>query len=289
MSQNMENIKNLREMTGAGFLDCKKALEENSNDIEKSVTFLRKKGLAKASKKSTRSTNEGAIGIYSNEAFTVMLEVNTETDFAAKNETFLNFLDTIGNFSLQVENIEDLSKKDFLNKVFNSKKISEHFTEIIAKIGENIVLRRLATISNNNNTKTYTYIHNPYKSNIGKICVMLNAKINENNDETKKFGKNLCMHIAASKPLALNIENLDNSLIQKEKDVQLATIQSSGKPENIINKILEGKMNKYYSEVILLNQPYILDTDNIVKKVIEDFSAKNLFEIIKYEIFVLGS
>ena len=133
------------------------------------------------------------------------------------------------------------------------------------------------------------YTHNNYKSNIGKICVILQAEVENNNEDIKQFGKNLCMHIAASKPLALDKDQLDLSVIAKEKDVQLATIKSSGKPENIIEKILEGKMKKYFSEVTLLNQPYIFDTDKDVREVLLDFSSNNIFKIISYELFVLGS
>ena len=132
-------------------------------------------------------------------------------------------------------------------------------------------------------------MHNPYRPNIGKIGVLLKAEVQNNNENTKQFGKNLCMQIAASKPLALDVDKLDLSLIEKERDVQLATIKSSGKPENITEKILEGKMKKYFSEITLLNQPYIFDTDKDVRKVVIDFSSNNIFNIINYELFVLGT
>ena len=138
----MKNIKNLREITGVGFLDCKKALEQNNNNIENSVDFLRKKGLAKAIKKSSRQANEGAIGVYSNNHKTILLEVNTETDFAAKNEIFLDFLDKIGNYLLSTKDENNITTENFLKMTFGNKEISEHFTEVIAKIGENIVLKK---------------------------------------------------------------------------------------------------------------------------------------------------
>ena len=288
MSNLIDNIKNLRKITGAGFLDCKKALEESDNKIEKSIVFLRKKGLAKASNKSSRETKEGAIGVYMNNSIAIMLEVNTETDFAAKNSIFLDFVDQIGQYALSVNNTSILKLDKFLNHSFDGKKISEYFTEIIAKIGENIVLKRLSFINKSLDSEFFSYIHNPYRSNIGRICVILQAEVN-NKEDAKQFGKNLCMHIAASKPLALDIDKLDISLVEKEKDIQLATIKSSGKADNIIQKILEGKMNKFFSEVTLLNQPYIFDTNKNVRTVVSEFSSNNLFNIINFELFVLAS
>ena len=288
MNDIMLNVKNLRDMTGAGFLDCKKALEVNDQNIDKSIDYLRKKGLAKASKKSSRQTNEGAIGIYSNDSKTALIQINTETDFAAKNEVFLDFMDNIGKFVLEVENI-NISIESFVKLSIDSKIINEYFTDIINKIGENIILSKLIIVPNNEKCMISTYIHNSYKKNIGKIAVVLKSKVYEINDESNILGKNLCMHIAASKPLALNIENLDKNLIKKEREIQRETIKSSGKPNSIAEKILEGKMKKYYSESVLLDQPYILDLDKTVKQIITEFSKRNSFEIIDYKLIVLDS
>ena len=288
MNNIMVNVKNLRDMTGAGFLDCKKALEANDQSIEKSIVYLRKKGLVKANKKSSRQTNEGAIGLYSNEAKTVLIQINTETDFAAKNEVFLNFMNEIGGFALVVDNI-NISLESFLKLSFRNKIISEYFTDIITKIGENIILSQLIIVPNNDGCMISTYIHNAYKKNIGKIAVVLKSKINEIDEESKILGKNLCMHIAASKPFALSIEKLNNNLIKKEREIQIETIKSSGKPNNILEKILEGKMKKFYSDSVLLEQPYILDLDKTVKQIITEFSKRNNFEIIDYKLIVLNS
>tara|TARA_B100000315_G_scaffold8737_1_gene8607 strand:+ start:3203 stop:4069 length:867 start_codon:yes stop_codon:yes gene_type:complete len=288
MNNIMVNVKNLRDMTGAGFLDCKKALEANDQSIEKSIVYLRKKGLAKANKKSSRQTNEGAIGLYSNEAKTVLIQINTETDFAAKNEVFLNFMNEIGGFALEVDNI-NISLENFVKLSFRNKIISEYFTDIITKIGENIILSQLIIVPNNDGCMISTYIHNAYKKNIGKIAVVLKSKINEIDEESKIFGKNLCMHIAASKPFALSIEKLNKNLIKKEREIQIETIKSSGKPNNILEKILEGKMKKFYSDSVLLEQPYILDLDKTVKQIITEFSKINNFEIIDYKLIVLNS
>ena len=288
MNNIMVNVKNLRDMTGAGFLDCKKALEANDQSIEKSIVYLRKKGLAKANKKSSRQTNEGAIGLYSNEAKTVLIQINTETDFAAKNEVFLNFMNEIGGFALEVDNI-NISLESFVKLSFGNKIISEYFTDIITKIGENIILSQLIIVPNNDGCMISTYIHNAYKKNIGKIAVVLKSKINVIDEESKILGKNLCMHIAASKPFALSIEKLNKNLIKKEREIQIETIKSSGKPNNILEKILEGKMKKFYSDSVLLEQPYILDLDKTVKQIITEFSKINNFEIIDYKLIVLNS
>ena len=288
MNNIMVNVKNLRDMTGAGFLDCKKALEANDQSIEKSIVYLRKKGLAKANKKSSRQTNEGAIGLYSNEAKTVLIQINTETDFAAKNEVFLNFMNEIGGFALEVDNI-NISLESFVKLSFRNKIISEYFTDIITKIGENIILSQLIIVPNNDGCMISTYIHNAYKKNIGKIAVVLKSKINEIDEESKILGKNLCMHIAASKPFSLSIEKLNKNLIKKEREIQIETIKSSGKPNNILEKILEGKMKKFYSDSVLLEQPYILDLDKTVKQIITEFSKINNFEIIDYKLIVLNS
>ena len=288
MSDLMQNIKNLREMTGAGFLDCKKALEENDNNVENSVDFLRKKGLAKANKKSSREAKEGAVGFYFNLKFTSVIQINTETDFAAKNDIFLNFMDEIGDYTLQVEN-SNISLEDFNQMSFNGVTINDRFKDIIAKVGENIILSKLIIIDNDDKNLVSTYVHNAYRKNIGKIAVILKSRVDNINEEAKVLGKNICMHIAASKPLALNLEGLDKSLIKKEKEVQFETIKSSGKPENIINKILDGKMKKFFGETVLLNQQFILDPDKDIETLLSDFSKNNKFEIIEYNYMVIGS
>ena len=150
-------------------------------------------------------------------------------------------------------------------------------------------MKNIFTLYKDSKSEFYTYTHNAYRSNIGKICVILKAEVNERNEEINRLGKNLCMHIAASKPLALDVNDLESSLIEKEKEIQLATIKSSGKPDNIIEKILDGKMKKFYSEVTLLNQFYVLDTDKNVKTIIADFSSKNFFNISQFKILSIGS
>lgn len=288
MSNLMENIKSLRDITGAGFLDCKNALAENNNDIESSADYLRKKGLIKASKKSSREAKEGAIGIYSSENLTSIIQINTETDFAAKNDVFLNFMDEIGRYTLD-PSCSNMSIDAFNKHIVKDKTIGDYFNDMIAKIGENIILSKLIFIENDKNSMLSSYIHNSYKKNIGKIAVILKTNVANIDEEAKTLGKNICMHIAASKPLAIDISNLDKDLIEKEKSLLIDTIKSSGKPDNIVEKILEGKMKKFYTETTLLNQKYILDTDKTVKETINDYSKKNNFEVISYNLMVLGS
>ena len=208
-------IKELREKTGAGFLDCKNALTENNNNIELSIDSLRKKGLAKATKKSSREANEGAIGFYNNENISVILKINSETDFSAKSDTFLDFLDSIGNIALSTNN-KNLNLNDFLKVEDNGKSINDLLTEMIAKIGENLLINDLKVFDNKKDKVNY-YVHNPYRKNIGKIVSAVFYSTEEENDEVRAFSKSLCMHIAASKPEAMDIDQLPSELIASEK------------------------------------------------------------------------
>ena len=283
MPSTTELIKELRVKTGAGFLDCKKSLEENNNDIEKSIETLRKKGLAKASKKTDRAANEGAVGVYINNDITVLIKVNSETDFAAKSETFLNFLDSLGQYVLE-KNIH-INKSDFLNSKYNTGTIQDYFNSMIAKIGENLILNDLIIKENKKSVYSY-YIHNSYRGNIGKIISLLEYSVNKKDNEIETLSKNLCMHIAAMKPESLDINDLDKSLVSNEEKIQRELIMNSGKPSNIVEKILEGKMKKYYSEVTLLNQSYILDTEKTVKEIIDSYSNYN-FKLVSFELVSL--
>ena len=283
MSNLTELIKELREKTGAGFLDCKKSLESNNNDIEKSIEELRKKGLAKASKKSDRVANEGAVGFYSNNKITVLIKVNSETDFAAKSDTFLDFLDILGNLVLQKNNT--LNKNEFLKLQYESGTVEDFFNSMIAKIGENLILNDLI-IKENKNSKYAFYIHNSYRNNIGKIISLIEYTSDNKNNEIEALSKNLCMHIAAMKPESLDISDLDKNLIKNEENIQRELILNSGKPSNIVDKILVGKMKKFYSEITLLNQSYILDQDKSVREIINQFS-KTDFNLISFELINL--
>ena len=283
MSNIMTLIKELREKTGAGFLDCKKTLEENNSNIEKSIDALRKKGLAKASKKSDRVANEGAVGVYSNSEITVIIKVNSETDFAAKSDTFLNFLDTLGKIVLENKGI--LNTEQFLNLKYEKGTVQDYFNSMIAKIGENLVLNDLLVKENRNFNYAF-YIHNSYRSNIGKIISFLEYSTNKKDSQIETLSKNLCMHIAAMKPESIDISDLDKTIIQNEEKIQKELILNSGKPSAIVDKILKGKMKKFYSEITLLNQIYILDQDKTIREIIDEYSEFE-FKLITFELISL--
>ena len=283
MSSITQLIKELREKTGAGFLDCKKSLVDNNNDIEKSIEALRKKGLAKASKKSDRAAIEGAVGFYSNEKISVLIKVNSETDFAAKSDTFLDFLDSLGN--LVLENNTNIDKEQFLKLQFENGTVQDYFNSMIAKIGENLILNDLLIKENKNSNYSF-YIHNSYRKNIGKIISLVEYSTTDNNTEIEDLSKNLCMHIAAMKPDSMDINDLDKNLISNEEKIQKELILNSGKPSNIVEKILEGKMKKFFSEVTLLNQSYILDQDKTVRDIINQYS-KYEYELISFDLINL--
>ena len=286
MSEDLKLVKELRNKTGAGFLDCKLALKNNENDIEKAVDDLRKKGLAKASKKSSRLASEGAVGVYSSDNLTVIIKINSETDFAAKSDTFLDFIDNLGNIALNINDAK-LEVQKFLNLKSNDKLISELITEMIAKIGENIILSELEIIEHKNNNVSY-YVHNAYRRNVGKIISIIQFNSSSIDNEIKQFSKNICMHIAALKPEAIDKNGLSKDLVDKEVKIQKELILSSGNPENVIEKILDGKMNKFFSEITLMNQSFVLDPDKTVKQVIDDYEEKYSFELINFKLFTLN-
>ena len=277
MGEDLKLVKELRNKTGAGFLDCKEALSNNNGNIDNAIDYLRKKGLAKASKKSSREANEGAIGFYENNSICILIKINSETDFAAKSDTFLKFVDYIGNIILDLNKTE-LDLDMFLDTKISSKSIKEIFDEMIAKIGENIVISDLRVFNKNNNYLSF-YVHNAYRKNIGKIISVLKYSSDSNDESIQNLAKNLCMHIAALKPEAVDENSLDQTTIDKELNIQKELIASSGKPENVIDKILEGKMKKFYSEVTLLNQSFVLDPDKTVKEVINSNHKDKKFEI----------
>ncbi len=277
MGEDLKLVKELRNKTGAGFLDCKEALSNNNGNIDNAIDYLRKKGLAKASKKSSREANEGAIGFYENNSICILIKINSETDFAAKSDTFLKFVDYIGNIILDLNKTE-LDIDMFLDTKISSKSIKEIFDEMIAKIGENIVISDLRIFNKNNNYLSF-YVHNAYRKNIGKIISVLKYSADSNDESIQNLAKNLCMHIAALKPEAVDENSLDQTTIDKELNIQKELIASSGKPENVIDKILEGKMKKFYSEVTLLNQSFVLDPDKSVKEVINSNYKDKKFEI----------
>tara|TARA_Y100001970_G_scaffold278906_1_gene385322 strand:+ start:2175 stop:3035 length:861 start_codon:yes stop_codon:yes gene_type:complete len=286
MADDLKLVKELRDKTGAGFLDCKEALGNNDGDIDNAIDYLRKKGLAKASKKSTREANEGAVGFFQNTKKCALIKVNSETDFAAKGDTFLDFIDYLGKILIDLDKL-DPDLDTFLNTQVESKTIKEIVDEMIAKIGENIVISEVRVFNINKSNMSF-YVHNSYRKNIGKIISIIKYTANTNDETTQNFAKNLCMHIAALKPEAIDEKNLDQEIINKELNIQKELIASSGKPENVIEKILDGKMKKYYSEVTLLNQNFVLDPDKTVQDIINSEHKNNNFEIKMFNFLTLS-
>ena len=268
-------IKELRQSTGAGFKDCNLALKESNGDLEKAVEILRIKGVSKASKKMSRDAKEGVIVISESENKTSMIEINCETDFVAKNNDFLLFVKEIGNLN----NLNN-SNLDKLNEAVmkNNKTVKENLISLIAKIGEKITLGRAKTIEaiNSNN---YFYQHATIKDNISKLGVILNLDKNGEKKDIDSFGKQLSMHIAASNPLALNIDKLNPDIIAKEQELITEELKNSGKPDDIAKKISLGKLNKFKQENSLLTQDWVMEPKKKVQEIIKDLNLSN--EVIK--------
>jgi len=266
-------IKELRERTGAGMLDCKKALEENGGDIEKAIDWLREKGIAKAAKKSGRVAAEGLVfaAVSADRKKGTILEFNSETDFVAKNDEFKNFGEKLVQLSLE----HDLTSEDEL-KAFEleGKKVEDNLTELIAKIGENMNIRRLKLVSTNGFIETYIHLG-------GKIGVLLNVS-GEATPENVEKAKGVAMHVAAMDPKYLNSEQVTADDLEREKEIARHQLQQEGKPENIIEKILDGKMRKFYEENCLVNQKYVRDDSVTIEKFIAPSS------IISFDRFKVG-
>ena len=266
-------IKELRERTGAGMLDCKKALEENGADIEKAIDWLREKGIAKAAKKSGRVAAEGLVfaAVSADRKKGAILEFNSETDFVAKNDEFKTFGEKLVQLSLE----HDLTSEDEL-KAFEleGKKVEDNLTELIAKIGENMNIRRLKLVSTDGFIETYIHLG-------GKIGVLLNVS-GEATPENVEKAKGVAMHVAAMDPKYLNSEQVTADDLEREKEIARHQLQQEGKPENIIEKILEGKMRKFYEENCLVNQKYVRDDSVTIEKFIAPSS------IISFDRFKVG-
>ncbi|HHB80841.1 MAG TPA: elongation factor Ts [Aliiroseovarius sp.] len=258
-------VKELREMTGAGMMDAKKALVEVEGDIEAAVDWLRTKGLAKAAKKSGRTAAEGLVAVAVDGGKGVAVEVNSETDFVGKNAEFQEMVAGIASAALGVDDVEALASADM-----GGKPVSEVITDAIAKIGENMSLRRMETVAGD---VVASYIHNPVATGMGKIGVLVALK---GGDED--FGKQVAMHVAAANPQALNEESLDPALVEKERSILTEQARESGKPEQVIEKMIEGRMRKFYAENTLLGQDFVINPDLTVEKAAKEAGA----EIVGY-------
>ena len=276
----LDNIKKLREMTGVGFKDCKAALDETNGDIEKSVEFLRKKGIAKASKKMNRTASEGLVLVKENEGNVSLIEINSETDFVAKNQDFISFCKELSEISfLSKGNIEKLNG----SKMKNGLTVKDSLVNLIAKIGEKISVRR-AKYFDNTNGANFFYVHSAIEKNIGKIIAVVKINGLEKNDQ---LGTKVAMHIAASNPLAIQKEDIDKKIIEKELEIIKAEISNSGKPEEMIEKISKGKITKFLNDNSLLNQIWIMDPKKKVIDILKESSKDKdviVVDFIKYKV-----
>ena len=274
MSVTAKQVQDLRKMSGAGMMDCKAALAENNADIDLAFQWLREKGIAKAQKKSTRDANEGLVSIMSNANGTAIVEVNSETDFVSRNNDFHSLVKNITKLILE-------SKNDY-NSV--KDEISRTINDAIGVIGENIVFKRSNYIEGN----TYSYVHNSLGENLGKIGVILTLET-ETDIDLKDIGKNICMHIAASSPKSLDENSLDSDIIENEKNIIKEQLKESGKPNDIVEKMLDGKMNKFFEEVVLLNQKYVIDPSLTISMLLDNVSNEkgtkvNISSFTRYEL-----
>ncbi len=268
----IENIKKLRQSTGAGFKDCNAALKESNGDLDKAAEILRVKGIAKASKKMSRDAKEGVIVVSGDSKKTSLIEVNCETDFVAKNDDFLNFVKELSEINNQCS-----SDKDKLNKstMTNGKTVEENLVALIAKIGEKITIGKTSTIENSN-SQNFIYQHSVIKDNVSKLGVVVSIETSEDNDQIKSFGKQLSMHIAASNPIALNSNDIKEDIIKKEQELITEELKNSGKPEEIAKKISLGKINKFKEENSLMTQNWVMEPKKKVKDILTEINIPNL-------------
>ena len=278
----LDNIKKLREMTGVGFKDCKLALDETKGDLEKSVEFLRKKGIAKASKKMSRTASEGLVLVKSSEGNISLIEINSETDFVAKNKDFVSFCKELSelNFTTKAD-----IKKINESKMKNGDSVKNNLVNLISKIGEKITIRR-ANFFDNSAGVNFSYVHSAIETGIGKIISVV--KIDGISDENKDLGTKIAMHIAASNPLALDKDTIDKAVVDKELEIIKEEIKNSGKPSEMIEKISKGKMSKFLDDNSLLNQIWIMDPKKKVSDILKENSSTKPLKILKFVRYKVG-
>jgi len=278
----IEKVKKLRELTGAGFKDCNLAIKESDGDIDKAIEILRVKGISKASKKMSRDAKEGVIAVTENEKQISLIEVNCETDFVAKNDDFVNFVKELSDLNNNVNsNVDELKK----SKMSNGQTVDENLVALIAKIGEKITIGKTKTLSNEGTVKS-KYLHTIVKDNLAKLAVAVSLETSDNSDVVKNFGKQLSMHIAASSPLALDQKTIDQSIIDKEQELVTEELKNSGKPEEIAKKISLGKMSKFKEENALLSQAWVMEPKKKVQDIIKELSIADLKikEFVRFKI-----
>lgn len=280
-------VKELRDKTGAGMMDCKAALKENDGDMEAAVDWLRAKGLSKAAKKAGRVAAEGLIGIAENGAEAALVEVNSETDFVARNPNFQDMVNAISNSAITAKG--DIAKLGAEAYADGGSSVAETLKEMVGSIGENMTLRRTAHLSADKGVVA-TYMHNQAAPGLGKIGVIVALESTGDAGAVKGFGKQVAMHIAATNPQAIDTDSLDQDLVERERMVLTEQAKESGKPEAVIEKMVEGRLRKFYEEVVLLQQPFVHDPDNTVAKAMEA-AAKDAgapIQVIGFYRFALG-
>jgi elongation factor Ts len=280
----LEKVKQLREVTGVGFKDCKNAIDEANGDIEKSIELLRKKGIAKATNRMRRVAAEGLISIYEKNNNFAIAEINCETDFVAKNEEFIKFSEEVSKISLlKLGIVDEVLNSEMLNK----KTVKNSLIDLISKIGEKISIRRIESLQNDK-YKNFSYVHSSIKKNVGKLGVILSLETEKKITEIQEFGKQLSMQIAATAPLALDKDQLDKKILEKEKEIITEELKTSGKDAKIIDKIATGKLNKFINDNTLLNQEWIIDPKKTVKDVLKEISGSEKMIIKKFVRFKVG-
>ena len=268
----IEKVKQLRQSTGAGFKDCNAAIQESAGDLDKAVEILRIKGISKASKKMSRDAKEGVIAVNGDEKKISLLEVNCETDFVAKNDHFINFvkeLSELNNFyNSNVEKLKTVKMK-------NSETVDQNLLSLITKIGEKITIGRAKTF-NHNGSKNFNYLHTVVKDNLSKLAVVVSLETSNSSDNLKNFGKQLSMHIAASNPLALDVNDIDKKILDKEQTLISEELKNTGKSDAIVQKISIGKINKFKEDNALLSQAWVMEPKKKVKDILKELSISDL-------------
>ena len=257
-------VKDLRTATGAGMMDCKKALTETDGDPDAAIDWLRKKGLSAAAKKSSRVASEGLVGVSANGTVGTVVEVNSETDFVARNDEFQSFVSTLASLAAGADDIEALSGMDYPG---TGRNVAEELTDKIATIGENMSLRRMEKLSVNEGA-VVSYIHNAAAEGLGRIGVLVALESSASADALNALGKQLAMHVAAAAPASLSSDDLDQEMVAKERQILIDQAVQSGKPADIAEKMVEGRMKKFMKEVVLLEQLFVMDGETPVNQVI---------------------
>jgi elongation factor Ts len=273
-------VKDLRDKTGAGMMDCKNALNETGGDMEAAIDWLRKKGISKAAKKAGRAAAEGLVGVAVDAGTGVLLEVNAETDFVARNDEFKTFVKDASRLALKEGG--DLEK--LLAASMGSSTVQQTLTELVARIGENMSVRRAAALSVNPGVVA-AYVHNPASPELGKIGVLVGLKSSGDKDKLSALAKQLAMHVAAAAPLALTQAHMTKEVVDREYAIQKDLALQSGKPEAVVEKMMEGRMRKYYEETVLMQQTFVIDGETQISKLIEK-ASKDLGAPVEIEGFV---